>query len=581
MPNNFMENNNQNLIAALRYYDLGFSVIPIRGAGKTPLIKEWKPFQATRASKEQIEEWFKQFPKANIGVITGAISGIVVVDIDTTESISRELPPTVVSRTGRGGSHYFYKHPGKEVKTRGGILPKVDIRADGGYVVMPPSLHKSGNYYEWIISPDDSSFADLPQWVLEEENEKPADWKTTIESPVLEGSRNEVSAQMAGKMLGYLPEDTWEMVWFGMQRWNQNNKPPLPEKELKTVFNSIANRELKQRAGKTESKTSRGIDAIPLSQLVTTEYKNTEWLVESLIPHEALTIISGVPRSYKTFITLDIALKIAGGEKVFGEFQTRQSPVLIIDEENHPRILKDRAKLLLQNAELPIFISSKKDFMLTKESVGKLIEYAKSKSIELVIFDALNCIHNADENSATEMRGVMKFLKEITNHGIAVIVIHHHRKKGNDTSTSSQEMRGSSDILAQVDCHLAVDRKGNDASVVIYQNKLREAQEMEPFVVNFHSDSVKGHFEYGGRSKGKTSKKEVLKVAIKQVLEASPTPLIKSEIWKLVEKTGAKTGHSTFKTAIEEMIKDSQLFTKKGGKNSMFCSLTSLGADDG
>jgi archaellum biogenesis ATPase FlaH len=466
--------------------------------------------------------------------------------------------------------------------TRAGILPKVDMRGDGGYAAMPPSLHKTGNYYEWIISPDDSDLADLPLWVLVEEKEKSNDWKTTIQNPVLEGSRNEVSAQMAGKMLGYLPEDTWEMVWFGMQRWNQNNKPPLPDTELKNVFNSIASRELKQRVEKGELKNSRSIDAIPLSQLVTTEYKNTKWLVDRLIPHEALTIISGAPRSYKTFITLDIALKVAGGEKLFDEFQTRQSPVLIIDEENHPRILKDRAKLLLQNAELPIFISSKKTFLLTKHSVGEVIEYAKSEKIELVIFDSLNCIHEAEENSASEMRGVMKLLKEITNHGIAVVVIHHHRKKGNDTSNSSQEMRGSSDILAQADCHISIDRKGNDTSVVIYQNKLREAQEMEPFVVHFHKDGDKGHFEYGGKKKGKTSIKETLKVSIKQVLEASQTPLIKSEIWKLVKSSvGKKGGHSTFKAAIEEMIKDAQLFTEKGAKNSVFCSLAPFSADDG
>ncbi len=573
-----MKNENQNLIAALQYADLGWSVIPI-GKDKKALIK-WEVYQRTRATKKEIEAWFTRYPDANVGIVTGAISGIVVIDIDTPEKIDYPLPLTVASQTASGGRHIFCKHPGREVKNRVRIVPNVDIRADGGYVVVPPSLLSSGNQYVWNIPPGEMELAELPHWAFGEE-EKDADWKATIAKPVMEGSRNEVSAQMAGKMLGYLPEDTWELVWLGMQRWNQNNKPPLPDAELKNVFNSIANRELKQRAEKSEPKTSRGIDAVPLSQLLVTEYKNTKWLVERLIPHEAVTIISGAPRSYKTFITLDIALKIAGGEKLFDEFQTRQSPVLIIDEENHPRILKDRAKLLLQNNELPIFIASKKDFLLTKESVGKVIEFAKSKNIELVIFDSLICIHDSDENVASEMREVMKHFKEVTNHGIAVIVIHHHRKKGADRSNASQDMRGSSDILAQVDCHLAVDRRGNDASVTIQQNKLREGQEMEPFVVRLHSDGEKGYFKYGGQSKGRTNKKEELKTSIQLALEDTGTPLIKSEIWKLVEKTGIKTGHSTFKTAIEEMIKDSQLFTKKGGKNSVFCSLVPFSADDG
>jgi len=571
-----MENENQNLIAALQYADLGWSVIPI-GKDKKSLIK-WEVYQRTRAAKKEIEAWFTRYPDANVGIVTGAISGIVVIDIDTPEKIDYPLPLTVASQTASGGRHIFCKHPGREVKNRVRIVPNVDIRADGGYVVVPPSLLSSGNQYVWNIPPGEMELAELPHWAFGEE-EKDADWKTTIAKPVMEGSRNEVSAQMAGKMLGYLPEDTWEMVWLGMQRWNQNNKPPLPEKELKNVFNSIASRELKKRNEKTTTRADYQVDAVTLSQLIKTEYKNTQWLVEKLIPHEALTIISGASGSYKTFITLDIAMKIATGEKLFGEFQTKQSSVLIIDEENHPRILKDRAKLLSQNSELPIYVASRKGFSLGEKSVEKVVEYAKSKNVGLVIFDSFICIHNSDENAASEMRGVMKYLKEISNHGIAVIVIHHHGKS--EGANASQKMRGSSDILAQADCHLAIERKDKDTSVTIQQNKLREAQEMLPFVVRFHKDGDSGHFEYGGQSKGKTNKKEELKTSIKLALEDAGTPLIKSEIWKLVEKTGIKTGHSTFKTAIEEMIKDSQLFTKKGGKNSVFCSLTSFGADDG
>jgi len=576
-----MENENQNLIAALEYADSGWSVIPI-GKDKKTLIK-WESYQHTRATKEEIKAWFTRYPDANVGIVTGAISGIVVIDIDTPEKIDYPLPLTVVSQTASGGRHIFCKHPGQEVKNRVRIVPNVDIRADGGYVVVPPSLLASGNQYVWSIPPGDVELAELPQWVFETDKDtKHTDWRAITENEISDGSRNQTTARVVGKMLGILPEDTWKMAWLAMKQLNQENSvPPLPEKELKTVFNSIANRELKKRTENKGLNASYKIETITLAELVKTEYKNTQWLVDRLIPHEAVTIISGAPASYKTFITLDIALKIAGGEKLFGEFQTRQSAVLIIDEENHPRIIKKRVGLLLKNAELPIYVSSKKGFLLGKDSVEKIIECAKSKNVELVIFDSLNCIHDAEENSATEMRGVMKHLKEIANHGIAVIVIHHHGKKKNERTNASQDIRGSSDILAQVDCHLAVDRKGKDESVIVQQNKLREAQEMQPFVIHFRGNDDNRHFEYGGHSKGKPGKKEEVKIAIKKVLDEAGKPLIKKELWGLVQKMGIKTGHSTFKAAVEEMIIDSQLFTRKGDKSSVFCSLKSLGADDG
>jgi len=580
MTNNKLQNNR--LGEALGYADLGWSIIPIKPYNKESLV-EWKKYQNVRASKEQITEWFEQYPDANIAVVTGAISGIVVIDIDTKEKINRPIPPTVVSQTPSGGRHIFCKYPGFEVKNRVRILPNVDIRADGGYVVLPPSSFSSELNYGWIIPPTESEFADLPQWFFEDNKTTiKTEWENVSTKQTLDGSRNQTATQLIGKMLKHLPKDSWEMSWFAIKQWNKEKcEPSLAEAELKTIFNSISNRETEQRAKEGIEKTDYKIEAVTFSDLIKTEYKDTQWLVEKLIPHEAVTIISGSPRSYKTFVALDIAIKIASGEKLFNKFNTKQSSVLILDEENHPRILKQRAEILSQKTNLPIFFSSKKNFLLNEKSTREVIRFSKEKDIKLVIFDSLICIHDSDENMASEMRKVMKNFKEITNHGISAIVLHHHRKKGNSSSSASQDMRGSSDILAQVDVHLAVDRRGNDASITIQQNKLREAQEMEPFIVNFRSDGDKGYFEYGGARKGKTDKKESLRKEIISSLENSSTPPSKTELWKLVKENGIKAGHSTFKTVIENMVEEKEVTTKKGNKNSVLCSLTKLGADDG
>src|SRR4029450_6266723 len=103
------------LIQALDYQRQGFSVIPIHAKEKKPLIA-WEPYQTKRASEETLTQWFSSWPDANIAIVTGAVSGIVVVDGDD-KAAARELKkmipdltPIPRSKTGHGW-HFFFKHP--------------------------------------------------------------------------------------------------------------------------------------------------------------------------------------------------------------------------------------------------------------------------------------------------------------------------------------------------------------------------------------------------------------------------------------------------------------------------------------
>lgn len=235
---------------ALNYSKQGFSVIPI-GQDKKPLIP-WKKYQKEKASEEQIQKWFNKFPEANVGIVTGAISGIVVVDVEAGGDI-KDLPPTVIAKTGGGGWHFYYKHPGFEVKnaTRIKIRDLTDIRGDGGYVVAPPSLHKSGKNYEWSVSPSEADFAEMPAWVsrkakTENTDQKKTDWSEVINKPVPEGSRNTTAAQVAGKILHELSPELWETFgWSAFCNWNETQvKPPLKEAELKIIWESIKRKQV-------------------------------------------------------------------------------------------------------------------------------------------------------------------------------------------------------------------------------------------------------------------------------------------------------------------------------------------------
>lgn len=159
--------------AARAYAARAWSVIPMQAHGKRPLVP-WRAFQQRIAGEGEIARWFARWPDANVGIVTGRISGIVVVDVDlrhggpasVAEAEARlgPLQVTVESATGGGGRHLYYAHPGAPMANRVALLPGVDLRADGGCVVAPPSVHPNGKRYTWVAGrgPGEVSLAVLP-----------------------------------------------------------------------------------------------------------------------------------------------------------------------------------------------------------------------------------------------------------------------------------------------------------------------------------------------------------------------------------------------------------------------------------
>lgn len=136
---------------ALKYRRLGLSVIPLAPGLKVPLIPSWKQFQERLASEDEIKEWFQKTPNANIGIVTGRISQVAIVDLDGPEGLAEAkrlgLKSTTESLTGDGKHLWFKDNPTLTNGVR--VFPGIDIRATGGYVVAPPSRHASGTLYRW------------------------------------------------------------------------------------------------------------------------------------------------------------------------------------------------------------------------------------------------------------------------------------------------------------------------------------------------------------------------------------------------------------------------------------------------
>lgn len=173
-----------------------------KNIGKHPITANG--FKDATLDHEQIRAWWTRHPNANIGVPTGAASGMVVWDEDPRhggdasvaglEVKHARLPGTVTQRTGGGGRHRCFAHPGGTVKNRTGVLPGIDIRGDGGYIVVAPSLHASGERYlfEPGNGPGEVSLADMPVWLREMITSPKPRKKSPKAAPVGEAGREHI-----------------------------------------------------------------------------------------------------------------------------------------------------------------------------------------------------------------------------------------------------------------------------------------------------------------------------------------------------------------------------------------------------
>jgi|GEM_PF-6706101 len=273
------------LEAALKYAELGLSVLPI-GRNKKACIK-WERYQKTPATPDEIRQWWKQWPDANIGIATGHLSGIFSLDFDSPDAKAiweerfEQMPPGLWYTTGRG-SQYWFSFPSYGLGNKSAVMQNVDIRGEGGYTIVPPSVHANGKVYSWgnisALEYGLDELSEMPAEMLKyckdarnttsAPGTAPMEWTTKKDSTVIKdregtsvdwyndlllhgaekGSRNASATKLVGRMVylyakdGMGKEEMLEPLVNSMLTWNERNKPPLAEKEIRTVCNSIINK---------------------------------------------------------------------------------------------------------------------------------------------------------------------------------------------------------------------------------------------------------------------------------------------------------------------------------------------------
>jgi hypothetical protein len=244
--------------AALRWAARGKPVLPV-SERKQPLTRHGLLDAST--DPWAISEWWRRWPTANVAIRTGAPSGLVVLDADAGQGADAlhelerrhgQLPTTTSVATPRGGAHYYFRHPGEEIKTTAGVIaPGVDIRGDGGYVLVPPSAGASGRRYDWD---ETAPPAPMPGWLVAAtkatataaQKAVPVEtWLGVVRDGLREGERNNGLARLVGHLLAR--DVDARLVAELAHLVNARSRPPLTTAEVDRVVASIAGREVRRR----------------------------------------------------------------------------------------------------------------------------------------------------------------------------------------------------------------------------------------------------------------------------------------------------------------------------------------------
>lgn len=560
---------------ALKYLDLGFSVIPlgsitkdVDGKKDIKFPKGWKKYQEQRATSEEVTNWKCK----NLGIVTGSISNLLVLDLDSYKpNFDKELvksfciPVTPMQTTASGGRQYFFKLPtGVVIKNSVCIGSKdsgIDIRGEGGMVVVAPSVTNYGSY-GWEVSPWDGPLAEIPSVLMNLLTDKEGgESKTRKQLSELVGlpegaGRNNAAASFAGKLLKFTDSDKWDSeIWPALQSVNETYKPPMSQKELGSVYESIKKieRARRQETGTLEA-TSHAVPYIPAishAELIAKEFSPARYTIDPFFEQGTMNMVSAPPNTWKSWLLFEFAHNIVTGEPAFGKFNTEKAKVMIVNEEDSPRLVQDRLRLLdvTENA-LPIYYRIAQGAKLTNDFVNDLIAEAKEKEIGVIMFDSLRAIHEADENDSTSMQAVMDLLKKIAREEITVIFTHHHRKKAqfskNDDAESS---RGSSAINAAISGHISLEEKNNNDDhtkiLVLRHLKSKVGEKIEPIDIGINVGPTI-HFSYLGKHEERSQAESEAKNKILGTLEDRKELVSRKDFVSL-----KVAGHTTIKKALK------------------------------
>lgn len=449
--------------AARRYAEEGLVLVPLHSvrdgacscgnpACRTPGKHPRTPNGLKDASRDVavVESWWQQWPAANIGCLPGP-SGFAVVDVDgpqgaaTAQALGLLAEPTATVETGRG-EHRWYKHPGGTIGNEP-LGPELDVRADRGYCILPPSVHPSGKRYRWAGDVKLRDAAVVPPAVLQRWR---APTPTTRAAPVSndveaflnvpEGQRNTMMTKFVGLMFAKLRDPA--LVAVAAEGLNARWRVPLDLDEVRAIVRSIGQKEAERRAsdplGDTVEEALEAALPLPLSLGAPPAVDPPAFAIDHILPAAEITLIVGDSGFGKTSIALAIAVAKATGCPLFGAYRVAApGPVLIVSEEDDAGVLYNRAAAIARGLGLSPEDGDLSDLhvlalgganLSAPRWQAHLEQLVRDQRIELALYDPLADLIDGSEDSATDARPVKRFWRSLLRLGCAVVAVHHVAK---------------------------------------------------------------------------------------------------------------------------------------------------------
>lgn len=509
-----------NLDAALEYLDQGWAVIPIIPGAKKPPVP-WGAYvdELRLPTEEDVTKWWTKWPDANIAVVTGPLSGLVVVDCDNEEArLAAEeagLTRTPFTVETKKGFHYYFQYPrGKEwIKNRVGSTsngeewPKVaglDLRGSKGYVLAPPSKN-----YKWRIMPG-VDLDDMPVYAEPRINKTKSDTNIVdFNDFKFEGmSLADVKAYRSiwddthdlVSRVGKLPEGggngrddrLWKCISEGAAQGLRGDDLIANAQEFMSEFflDEITEAKVRQMCSRVEgmeqknhpdrlapekpkehrAPTIKGITTADIARLKE-EAGTTEYYVEPIIPTSGTIMqVHGYSGHGKSMFTRHMLYAAAAGDSRFGPFDLHRVPkVLYCDFENsrtNVARFMDRCVQSFGDAgdNFVIFAPFDNDHAMnlkTKEGLVELEQWINAVKPDILVIDTVrSAFPGLEENSAEEWSNINQLCLKLRNAGISVVLVHHSNKPS-DGSVSGREA-GSSNQLTVLETQIKVTQVFND-----------------------------------------------------------------------------------------------------------------------
>ena len=494
---------------------------------KVPMIG-WKEYQIRQPTEAEVREWFDKWLSANIGIVTGKISNVIVFDLDSEHAVQYAerqggFPETVKVKTGKG-YHLYMQYPGFEIRNSVNKSLDIDIRADGGYVAAPPSIHGSGRQYKWeeglsifkkdpapcmhwmrdylksiaegsSVSKQSKEKAPKPSNTVDMVSKQTAegDYADILSNGAVEGMRNHTATKLAGHL--FAKGISGNEIWSMLKMWNAGkNRPPLDESELHRTFNSVKNLESKNK--KKEIEVVQFLDTV---DKVAAEYdqqyvrvsfsadllKNMEAKMNGGLVGGRLSVLGGIPSSGKTSLTNNIADNICLNNHpvLFFSHDDDRSDLRYrsyarfsgydIEDFNQRRLSKSDIKTICKNSPVKLINANKYvvQQLIKIEDWPRLIEKVEKrhKKAPVIIIDYLRKL-KTENNRMDERLRVDEILSNLTNlaktYNMPILVISElardSYKSGQRLSMASFKESGSIEYEASwLGILAAVEENGN------------------------------------------------------------------------------------------------------------------------